>query len=243
MKALIKAEIIRLYKNKLFVGGNILAFLITVGFCRYFNMVRPSQSGIQNFYANFVSLGIMAFSSLFTALFIGEQYMGGVIRNRIIAGHKQTAIYMSGMVAIFIGVLTTTGCWFAGCLVAGYHFEAYTLKYVLVLLFAAIAYAGILTAVAMRVKNTVMGCGITMGIFFVSYVAATGVHAAYVWAEEGTCMVWKVLLDIMPMGQWFAIFARDGAELPLIVMLLISSILAGLAYLAGTMGLNKRELN
>lgn len=243
MKALIKAEIIRLYKNKLFVGGNILAFLITVGFCKYFNMVRPSQSGIHNFYANFVSLGIMAFSSLFTALFIGEQYMGGVIRNKVIAGHKQTTIYVSSMIAIFVGVLTTTGCWFAGCLVAGYHLEIYALRYILILLFAAIAYAGILTAVAMRVKNTTMGCGITMGIFFVSYVAATGVHAAYVWAEGGTGMIWKVLLDIMPMGQWFAIFARDGADPPLGVMLLISAVIVIFAYLAGTMGLNKRELN
>ena len=242
MKALIKAEIIRLYKNKLFVGGNTLAFLITVGFCKYLNMVRPSQSGIHNFYANLISLGIMAFSSLFTALFIGEQYMGGVIRNKVIAGHKQTAIYASSMVAIFVGVLNTTGCWFAGCLVAGYHFDSYSLKFVLILLFAAIAYAGILTAVAMRVKNPTMGCGITLGIFFVSYVVATSIHAAYVWAEEGTDMIWKVLLDTMPMGQWFAIFSRDGAELPLIVMLLISSILAVLAYLAGTAGLNKREL-
>ena len=242
MKALIKAEIIRLYKNKLFLGGNTLAFLITVGFCKYLNMVRPSQSEIHNIYANFISLGIMAFSSLFTALFIGEQYMGGVIRNKVIAGHKQTTIYVSSMIAIFVGVLTTTGCWFAGCLVAGYYLESYTLKFVLILLFAAIAYAGILTTVAMRVKNTTMGCGITMGIFFVSYVAATGVHAAYVWAEEGTGMIWKVLLDVMPMGQWFAIFARDGAELPLTVMLLLSSMLTILAYLAGTVGLNKREL-
>lgn len=243
MKALIKAEIIRLYKNKLFVGGNILAFLITVGFCKYFNTVRPSQSGIQNFYANFISLGIMAFSSLFTALFIGEQYMGGVIRNKVIAGHRQTAIYVSSMIAVFAGVLTTTACWLAGCLVAGYHWELYALNYILTMMFAAIAYAGILTAVAMRVKNTAMGCGITLGIFFVSYVAATGVHAAYVWTEEGSGMIWKVLLDVMPMGQWFAMFARDGAELPLGVMLLISSILVGLAYLAGTAGLNKRELN
>lgn len=243
MRALIKAEMIRLYKNKLFITGNILAFLITVAFCKYFNMVRPSQSGIINFYANFVSLGIMAFSSLFTSLFIGELYVGGVIRNKVIAGHKQTNIYVASMVTIFVGVLTTTGCWFVGCMVAGYHLEMYTLKYILILLFAAIAYAGVLTAVAMRIKNSAVSCGITIVFFFISYVAAISVHAAYVWAEEGTGMIWKVLLDIMPMGQWFAIFARDGAELPLIVMLLISVILVGLAYLAGTIGLDKRELN
>lgn len=128
MRALIKAEMIRLYKNKLFITGNILAFLITVAFCKYFNMVRPSQSGIINFYANFVSLGIMAFSSLFTSLFIGELYVGGVIRNKVIAGHKQTNIYVASMVTIFVGVLTTTGCWFVGCMVAGYHLEMYTLN-------------------------------------------------------------------------------------------------------------------
>lgn len=243
MKALIKAEMIRLYKNKLFIIGNILAFLITVGFCKYFNTVRPTQSGINNFYANSVSLGIMAFSSLFTALFIGEQYMGGAIRNKIIAGHKQKEIFIALMIAIFAGVVTTTICWFAGCLVAGYKLEVYTIKCILVILFASIAYAGILTAVSMRVKNVGIASGITIGLFFVSFNAAVFVHAAYVWAESSTSMLWKVLLDMMPFGQWFAIFARDGSDLPLAVMLLISLGTIVLSYLIGTIGLNKRELN
>ena len=52
----------------------------------------------------------------------------------------------------------------------------------------------------------------------------------------------SIILSGLSGGQWFAIFARDGAELPLTVMLLLSSMLTILAYLAGTVGLNKREL-
>lgn len=104
MHNLLKANFSRLKKDKVFWMG--MAFMFCAGL---FGVVQrfknePTAPPDQLLFLFPVLIGIV--SAAFCSLFIGTEYSDGTIRNKLIAGHTRSAIYLSGFIACaFAGIL------------------------------------------------------------------------------------------------------------------------------------------
>ena len=97
MKNLLSAEFSRLFKNRLFHGLLISAFLFGTGMQLYIyfgslksDIVPRIDSG---FFAIAMLIGFVA--AAFVSLFVGTEYSDGTLRNKIIHGKLRRDIYLS----------------------------------------------------------------------------------------------------------------------------------------------------
>ena len=123
MLNLIKANLIRLFKTKLF--WICMAFMLLFGGFMVFCSVPPEGAPEQHIVGTTESIvfsgstvaGILA--AVVTAFFVGTEYSDGTIRNKIIVGHSRPKIYLANLVVctvaafmlhlIYILVIVTVG--------------------------------------------------------------------------------------------------------------------------------------
>ena len=115
MYNLLNAAFFRLKKNKIFyfiilVSIGMALFFLYSGYAdemRYIEYNLPTsnlKSTDRLFVDNVLVIGFLM--SLFTSLFVGTEYSDGVIRNKIIAGHKRMNIYASNFImSVIVGVI------------------------------------------------------------------------------------------------------------------------------------------
>ena len=115
MYNLLNAAFFRLKKNKIFY----FIILVSIGmalfflYSRYADEMRYIEYNLPTsnlkstdrlFVDNVLVIGFLM--SLFTSLFVGTEYSDGVIRNKIIAGHKRMNIYASNFImSVIVGVI------------------------------------------------------------------------------------------------------------------------------------------
>lgn len=99
MRKLLNAGFARLWKSKVFWGGALLVsgIVVTAILANYrqqaqYNHVYNSDPFIPGC---FVFIG--CFMAVFTSLFLGTEYSDGAIRNKLIAGHGRTSLYLSSL--------------------------------------------------------------------------------------------------------------------------------------------------
>ena len=102
MYKLLNAGFYRLGKNKIFWGIIIITLCMACFFLKSLNFWGDS---IELLLINhFVTIGF--FISIFTTLFVGLEYANGTIRNKIVAGHSRTKIYLSNLIiSITVGII------------------------------------------------------------------------------------------------------------------------------------------
>lgn len=117
MIKLLKANLARLWKNKVFWLG----FLVLNVFC-IIQKIGLIQDTIEvhyleeTFWIQAYVLGIIL--SVFISLFIGAEYEYGTIRNKIISGYDRSEIYLANIFACIIaGWIMCTGCLISSLLV------------------------------------------------------------------------------------------------------------------------------
>lgn len=117
MMKLLKANLARLWKNKVFWLG----FLVLNVFC-IIQKIGLIQDTIEvhyleeTFWIQAYVLGIIL--SVFISLFIGAEYEYGTIRNKIISGYDRSEIYLANIfVCIIAGWIMCMGCLISSLLV------------------------------------------------------------------------------------------------------------------------------
>lgn len=117
MIKLLKANLARLWKNKVFWLG----FLVLNVFC-IIQKIGLIQDTIEvhyleeTFWIQAYVLGIIL--SVFISLFIGAEYEYGTIRNKIISGYDRSEIYLANIFACIIaGWIMCMGCLISSLLV------------------------------------------------------------------------------------------------------------------------------
>lgn len=120
MRKLLSANLSRLWKSRAFWLGLAAVFGLAVLYmltnCRV--AALDAESGfdytLDAFYFSFVPfLGV--FFSAFISLFLGPEYSDGGLRDKIIAGHSRTDIYLAGLLTCMAG----TALYDAACLAGG----------------------------------------------------------------------------------------------------------------------------
>lgn len=104
MYKLLKANFFKLRKSMIFWLFIFLSAGIPVisHFLKFSNSsISPLDIAVTEYV---IFLGI--FIAFFVSLFVGREYSDGIIRNKIVNGHKRTSIYFSNLITcIFAGIL------------------------------------------------------------------------------------------------------------------------------------------
>ena len=107
MYKLLNAGFTRLMKNKMFwtiiiINLGIAGFVLINRYqsLRYFDETLKLEELLTT---NLLFIGI--FLAIFISIFVGIEYSDGVIRNKIIAGHSRTSIYISNLMISILGAL------------------------------------------------------------------------------------------------------------------------------------------
>lgn len=104
MSKLMRASLMRLFKNKTFWISIIISVLFGVFCCLlgYQDMITYGSVYMTEDFLFRIFLLIGFFSAAFTSLFLGTEYSDGTIRNKLAAGHERTAIYLTNSLIVFI---------------------------------------------------------------------------------------------------------------------------------------------
>lgn len=112
MTNLLSANLLRLRKSRAFwtalaVMAGIGVFEVTVGYCAARDM--GAAVSLDSRYLLF-ALVVGVVLSAFCPLFVGAEYSDGTIRNKVLAGHPRTAIYLADLLTcVLAGVLLCLG--------------------------------------------------------------------------------------------------------------------------------------
>ncbi len=101
MYKLLKAGFYRLRKDKIFWIFIVITIALSI-----FALMRYSANGLklENLFNEFIYYEGL-FISLFISLFIGREHSEGIIRNKIIVGHKRINIYLSNNIISIVTCL------------------------------------------------------------------------------------------------------------------------------------------
>ncbi len=102
MYNLLVANFSRLKKNIFFWGMIVISIII--GLLLILNNTTWVTPGVDTLLtSNIIYVGF--FISIFVSFFVGIEYADGTIRNKIIAGHKRSQIYLSNLIVSIVGAI------------------------------------------------------------------------------------------------------------------------------------------
>lgn len=158
MSKLLRANLVRLWKNKVFWIGFLLLTTFGAGQRVGLSMDVEAHYLDETFWIDALLIGIIL--SAFISLFVGTEFEDGTIRNKIVMGHSRSEIYFANVtVCIFAGWLMCLGCLISS-LLAGipllgfFHTEISIILLEGICVFAlSAAYAAIFNLIAMLSHN------------------------------------------------------------------------------------------
>ncbi len=252
MEKLVKANIVRLFKNKFLYVCFIIAvcttFIVTKGDMEIIKLHSLTQSNCMMV----VSGAIFGFLSIFVPIFEGVEYRNGVIRNKIIMGYSQKEVYFAHLIVNAVTILAIELLWFIAGVASGAKPGAELLVGALSLFFSCMAYAALVTFVLMRSRNTVVTIIISSILFYVSLMACLMTNFIATHVTGGLKSVSVLLENVNPVGQWFThtimcndYYAGAGNELisyGIVPQLVLAVLVIALFTVLGTFKIENRNL-
>lgn len=247
MRDVLRAYCSRLFGNVFFIGGNVLAFMITFFVTLKGRGEIPLHSINSDFdCAMLASLGIPAFFSLFTAIFLGSEYSGGAIRNKLICGRTRKQIYIASYITMAMAVTIMTAVWALAAVIAAKELPSagYVTVCIVKVLFYNLANIAFLVLVSLNVAN---GGWVTV-IEFMSFQAGTTavffMQALMCYVSSAVCGIIRYGINMIPYGQWLSlsVLAEENIMLSTPAQLIISVTVMAVMSIAGMIMLEKKDI-
>ena len=188
---------------------------------------------------------ISFFFSFFVGLFIGSERSDGLLRNKVMAGHSQKRIFLAHYLTLFTAVLVMQLCWLLGALAAGAALQGRLIRFFCIALLLHAAYIALLLAICFRLKKNALP--LSLGLYFILFTVMEAAAILYRYSiSEGAPALGRamaILYNISPIGQCVArcsFVYPDLSRAPLQIS--VSLAVLGLALFAGTLRLNKRNI-
>ena len=186
MCKLLSANFSRLRKDKIFrlCMGAMLIYSVVymLNGCRQATADSSEYHySIDAYYFHFAII-IGAFCAVFGSMFLGTEYSDGTIRNKIVAGHTRTSIYIANLLTLFIATLLMTLIWLIGALVAIPTLGVWKmgipnlLGYLSIAMMFEAAFSAIFTFVCMQSTNKAITVVVSMLLFLGLLVFASMVY-------------------------------------------------------------------
>ena len=203
MRKLLRANFSRLWHDRIFwLLSALMVFLgASMAVINAVNVHREGVVWMMDFsLLTYVTIAPVL-TAAFAALFIGSDYSGGTLRNKLIAGHRRSHIYLANLitcclagVVLCIAFVVPQGT--LGLLLGG-QFQSAPARFLLyggLSLALMIAFAAVFTLIAMLVHNrslTVAGCIllafvlIFLGVYIASALNEPEYLTSYSYTENG----------------------------------------------------------
>lgn len=203
MRKLLRADFYRLFRDKIFLIACAVMFIIGAGLpvAHYIDRVNNGTAWSPDQTAFTYALLVPILLSAVVPLFIGVEYSGGAMRNRIIAGHGRCGIYLSKLIVcaaageIMCAAYILPNVWLGLMLLGAFEADFVTVFTVLMLTAAlTAALAAIFAAVSMLCRNraySAAGCVLLSfallfaGVHIVSALNEPEYYSAYSYSENG----------------------------------------------------------
>ena len=245
MLSVLKANLNRLFKNKFFIAGCILAAAITTYFVKNGETIlamhfRGGEGALQ-----LISIGVIMFISIFAPIFQSAEYTNGTIRNKIAMGKKQSEVYAAHFITMSVASAAITICWLLGGVIGGIKINAWIITYTIRLLFSMVAYSSFMTFIGMRFRKIVTSASLGVLAFqgaFSSIIIIFMIAGRALGTAFGTIM--RIFGNSLALGRWFANSQLSDPEMNVnvSVSIIISLVMAVIYYVIGTYKINKRDL-
>lgn len=242
MKDLIRAYSARLLRHRMFIGGVILAFVITYYITA--NGLTLHRFGLYETdfdYSLTVSIGIPAFFSLFTAYFLGTEYNDGTIRNKLAAGKTRTEVYAASFTAMALALVFMTAAWLAGALAGAKTLPdtGYIVMSAVKLFVYNLADIALLVFISMMVTKQRTSIVLQFVLFQTSAFAALAFQGLMCISNGIWYGVLMFLNNFSPYGQWLTssligdagCMMSYGTQIAFSLFIIISLTAAGMVLL------------
>lgn len=199
MVRLLRANFARLWKTKSFWVCMIISAVL--GLSNFLTSYSVNTDCVKTLGAELMSYGsnILLFISIFAALFLGTDYSGGTIRNKLVIGHTRSEIYFSNLITTAAGglmlmaatwtVVLVTGLCLGG--EAGMPAEELLLE-MLICIGAVIAISAIYTLIGMLFVSKSSIVTITLVLTFALIIGAAMIESLLAQPEYVTNYVMTV---------------------------------------------------
>lgn len=245
MKNLMRANLRRLFTNWYFLGGCILAFVITVYFIKNADVILGTHArGVSESHV-LISIGVIAFFSVFPALFQNAEYANGVIKNKVISGHRQSEIYVAHFLTQVIAAVTMILVWLLAGLACGAQMTTGLAGFCVIMAFSMTAYASYMTFIGLRFRKLVAAVAISILTFQIAFSSMLMLgFLITTFYDTMAGKLFKVILNSLSLGRWFVYTQLCDPEygIGMARQCLISILMAALFYGIGTFRINKRDL-
>ncbi|MDD3338876.1 MAG: ABC transporter permease subunit [Lachnospiraceae bacterium] len=183
MRKLLSANFARLWKNKVFW----ICILVTLvyntivmlnGGMQAANLIEEGEKAtLEMYYFNFAPvLGLLC--AVFSSLFMGTEYSDGTIRNKIVAGHTRTHVYLANFVVCFAAGLCFITAWLLSGLVGIPYLGLWKLNIlslcmlILIAVLFTAAFTGIFTLLGSLITNKAI-MAVVMILLFLAMLLVT----------------------------------------------------------------------
>ena len=237
---LCKANIRRLIKNRIFIVGAVLIFFISFWYIKNGEtFLLPTHSPEER--SILINALIPGFFTIFYGLFTAPELGDGVIRNKLSVGCRQSSVYLSFAVTAFASVMLLTIVWIAPSLAAGTELTSSYAAFIPVSICSSTAYACLIHIFCMRIRKSVIAIALSIMTLQTLASVLLFINSFYSLYEQEA---FRVILNVMPLGQWLALtpIAGEGAALSPLHMITISLISVAVYIFAGSIGINRREI-
>lgn len=251
MIRLLKVNYFRLKKNFCFCF--LMGLMCLFGVFLYINNIGlyPERcincdNMFEEMFFNFLSLNWIIMP-IFISLFIGTEYSDGVIKNKIVNGHKRTNIYFANLLASIIVCFIYSICYVVFALITGIvlkHNFILNTSVVLVVLFNSIflniLISSLFTFVSMVISNNKGSVITSMAIVIWSMIVVPNIFSKMQMVSGSIKIIYNLLLKILPYGQIFMMSNFDGNYSDFWIYSIIMIVIFNFY---GVFLINKKEIN
>ena len=130
------------------------------------------------------------FYAAFIALFLGDEFANGTVRNKLIGGYGRSALYLSYFAVCFTGCAALSCCWLLGSLAGRFRFGPFAygvsanLAYLLAILACAAVWCAIFCMLSTSGRNRAVVVVLAFAAWFALILAGSALVDRLACAEE-----------------------------------------------------------
>ena len=247
MKELFIVHMARIIRHKIFIAGIALAFALTYWFTYNAGGMDLLHNITTDFdYSIMASLGIPAFFSVFTPVFLSAEYKGGTIRNKLICGKTRSAVYFSSFLAITAAMIMMTAAWAAASVLSAQTLPdaGFIAASIVKIVFYNTAYITFLVFVCMMIENEGAVTAIDFMSFQFSLTAVLMMQMMMGAVSEKAGNIIAFIINILPLGQWVSnsAIADESIKVSGLIQLILSVMIIVLLSVYGSGKFRKKDI-
>ncbi len=245
MKNLYITNMRKLVMSRLYIVGLMIAVAVTYIFTK-------NGFGLGGIFGDmtttgrmfFISVAIVAYFTIYTPLFVCEEYTEGSIKNKLIAGFTQKQVFGAGILTQISAAAVMWVLHIVSGIMGGARPDGQCCVEMLIVFLAMIGYVAVIYTLSFRLAKPIRSTIFSFLLLNVCFNMVTFGNLLIMISEGIALKIAAVVYNIGVLGQWFVYsgMADDAANPGAAVQVIISVCIIVLSVLIGISKLSKRDI-